>query len=117
MPSILLSDSRTLGSAKARPGARDDRDRSAPLRLTGAARSDRLAGMIGDKGSHGLALVNGWHFGRIAERSVDDELKAAEPHLSLLADMGCKVVFYGETGRMPRDPLAPLSARALSRGR
>jgi len=61
--------------------------------------------------SYDLELVTGWHSGRLTERSVDDELKAAEDHLALLTDMGCELVVYGETGRMPDDPSAPLSDR------
>ena len=47
-------------------------------------------------GAHGLALVSGWYSGRLARRSVDDEIAAVGPHLELLADNGAKVMVYGE---------------------
>ncbi len=58
----------------------------------------------------GLALVSGWHSGRLSERSIADELAAAEAHLALLSAMGSKVVVYGEIGRTPEGRV-PLSRR------
>ncbi len=46
--------------------------------------------------SHGLELVSGWYSGRLASRSVEDEITAVGPHLKLLADNGAKVMVYGE---------------------
>jgi len=46
--------------------------------------------------SHGLELVSGWYSGRLARRSVEDEIAAVGPHLKLLADNGAKVMVYGE---------------------
>ena len=46
--------------------------------------------------SHGLELVSGWYSGRLARRSVEDEIGAVGPHLKLLADNGAKVMVYGE---------------------
>src|SRR6266404_3287411 len=34
---------------------------------------------------HGLELVSGWYSGRLAKRSVEEEIAAAGPHLKLLA--------------------------------
>jgi inosose dehydratase len=47
-------------------------------------------------GRHGLALVSGWYSGRLARRSVADEIAAVGPHLDLLAKCGAKVMVYGE---------------------
>jgi inosose dehydratase len=46
--------------------------------------------------SHGLSLVSGWYSGRLAKRSVEDEIEAVGPHLKLLADNGAAVMVYGE---------------------
>ncbi|MBI2892782.1 MAG: myo-inosose-2 dehydratase [Deltaproteobacteria bacterium] len=46
---------------------------------------------------HGLDLVSGWFSGRLLERSVDEELRALEPHLSLLEALGSRVLVYAET--------------------
>ena len=45
---------------------------------------------------YGLEVVSGWYSGRLAERSVQEEIAAVEPHLRLLAGNGCKVMVYGE---------------------
>jgi len=46
--------------------------------------------------AHGLDLVSGWYSGRLAGRSVEDEIAAVGPHLKLLADNGAEVMVYGE---------------------
>jgi inosose dehydratase len=46
--------------------------------------------------SHGLELVSGWYSGRLAKRSVEDEIAAVGPHLELLAGNGANVMVYGE---------------------
>src|SRR6201989_3014254 len=46
--------------------------------------------------AHGLELVSGWYSGRLAKRSVEEEIAAVGPHLKLLADKGAKVMVYGE---------------------
>jgi len=43
-----------------------------------------------------LDVVSGWYSGRLATRSVEDEIDAVETHLNLLAENGCKVMVYGE---------------------
>jgi len=48
---------------------------------------------------HGLALVSGWYSSRLLERSVEDEKKAVEPHLSLLSALGGTVMVYAEVSR------------------
>ncbi|WP_266158076.1 myo-inosose-2 dehydratase [Dyella silvatica] len=46
--------------------------------------------------SYQLEVVSGWYSGRLAKRSVEEEIAAVEPHLRLLAANGCKVMVYGE---------------------
>ncbi len=46
---------------------------------------------------YGLALISGWYDGRCAEKSVEDEMEAITPHLTLLRDMGCRHVVYADT--------------------
>jgi inosose dehydratase len=46
--------------------------------------------------AHGLELVSGWYSGRLAQRSVEEEIAAVGPHLALLADNGAAVMVYGE---------------------
>jgi inosose dehydratase len=64
---------------------------------------------------HGLALASGWHSGSLAEKSVDDEMRAVADHARLLKALGASVMVYGETAMMaPGAPLdAPMSRRAL----
>lgn len=45
---------------------------------------------------YGLEVISGWYSGRLAQRSVAEEIAAVEPHLNLLAENGCKVMVYGE---------------------
>jgi inosose dehydratase len=47
-------------------------------------------------GAHGLACVSGWYSGRLAGRSADDEIRAVEGHLRLLAENAAPVMVYGE---------------------
>src|SRR3569832_1982781 len=42
--------------------------------------------------AHHLALVSGWYDGRILEKDVEAEYDAIVPHLTLLRDLGAKVV-------------------------
>ena len=45
---------------------------------------------------HGLVLVSGWYSLRLLERDADEELRAMQPHLDLLAALGCSVVIVAE---------------------
>ncbi len=47
--------------------------------------------------AHGLELVSGWWDGRIHEREVDAEFEATLPHLTLLRELGARVVVYADT--------------------
>ena len=47
---------------------------------------------------HGLKLVSGWYGALLRERSVEDEIRAMQPHLDLLAAMACPVMVFAEVG-------------------
>lgn len=62
--------------------------------------------------SYGLDVVSGWYSGRLAERSVQEEIAAVASHLRLLAENGCKVMVYGEVaGSIQGDCTVPLYKR------
>ena len=64
--------------------------------------------------AHGLELVSGWYSGRLAQRSVEEEIAAVGPHLALLADNGAKVMVYGEVAdSIQGAPRAAVQAAAL----
>ena len=60
---------------------------------------------------HGLALVSGWYSGRLARRSIDEEIAAVGPHLALLAEGGAGVMVYGEVADSIQGADAPLYKR------
>jgi inosose dehydratase len=61
---------------------------------------------------HDLKLVSGWYDGRMLERDVGQEFDAVQPHLTLLRDLGAKVVVYADTSRRAEgDLLQPASRR------
>jgi inosose dehydratase len=60
---------------------------------------------------HGLELVSGWYSGRLARRSVEDEIGAVGPHLKLLAENGAKVMVYGEVADSIQGSQVPLYKR------
>ena len=60
---------------------------------------------------HGLELVSGWHSGELARRSVEEEITAVGPHLKLLADIGAKVMVYGEVADSIQSSPVPLYKR------
>lgn len=61
--------------------------------------------------AHDLDLVSGWYSGRLARRSVTEEIAAVEPHLKLLADNGAKVMVYGEVADSIQGSSQPLYKR------
>jgi len=61
--------------------------------------------------AHGQALVSGWYSGRLARRSVEDEIAAVGPHLKLLADNGANVMVYGEVADSIQGAPQPLYKR------
>lgn len=71
---------------------------------TAAALGPILAG-------HKLQLVSGWYDGGILDRDVATEFAAAEPHLTLLRDLGCTHVVYADTSRRAGGLFEPASKR------
>lgn len=63
--------------------------------------------------AHGLSLVSGWYSGHIFEREVEAEFDAILPHLTLLRELGARVVVYADTSG-ERDQMSryPVSQRA-----
>ncbi|KVR00080.1 myo-inosose-2 dehydratase [Burkholderia ubonensis] len=62
-------------------------------------------------GEYDLSLVSGWYSGRLAQRSVDDEIAAVAPHLDLLAQNGATVMVYGEVADTIQGAPVPLYQR------
>jgi len=62
-------------------------------------------------GRHDLTLVSGWYSGRLARRSVAEEITAVGGHLALLADNGATVMVYGEVADGIQGASAPLYQR------
>jgi inosose dehydratase len=60
---------------------------------------------------HHLRLVSGWYGGGILERTVEEEFAALLPHLTLLRDLGCKVVVYADTSRGRHDGIFQPASR------
>jgi inosose dehydratase len=61
---------------------------------------------------HDLNLVSGWYSGRLLERPVEDEVKALQPHLTLLKTLGAKTMVFCEVSRCVHgDRKIPLSKR------
>ena len=72
-------------------------------------RSAELAPILA---SYDLDLVSGWYDGRILDREIDEEFEAILPHLTLLRDLGSKLVVYADTSRGRHDAIhAPISQR------
>jgi inosose dehydratase len=61
--------------------------------------------------AHGLALVSGWYSGRLARRSIDEEIAAVREHLALLAECGASVMVYGEVADSIQGADVPLYKR------
>jgi inosose dehydratase len=62
--------------------------------------------------SYQLKLVSGWYDGGILDRDVSAEFDRVLPHLTLLRDLGCKVVVYADTSRGRHDGIyQPISQR------
>jgi inosose dehydratase len=48
----------------------------------------------------GLRLVSGWHSTHVLERDPDEEARALDAHLDLLAALGCRVAIVAECSRV-----------------
>jgi inosose dehydratase len=61
---------------------------------------------------HGLELVSGWYSARLLERSVEDEIRAMQPHFALLKSLGATAMVFCEVSRCVHgDRRIPLSRR------
>src|SRR6202000_2804277 len=56
-------------------------------------------------------LVSGGYSGRLAQRSVEEEIAAVGPHLDLLAKNGATVMVYGEVADSIQGSPQPLYQR------
>lgn len=45
---------------------------------------------------HDVKLVSGWYSGELLTRSVEEEIEAVQPHLTLLRELGVKVMVFAE---------------------
>jgi inosose dehydratase len=75
----------------------------------------RVASQLGPiLARHGLDLVSGWYGSRLLERDVDAEMAEAEPHIALLAALGCTVMVHAEVSRaIHGERTTPLSRRPV----
>jgi inosose dehydratase len=63
---------------------------------------------------HGLAFVSGWHSLNLLAHTVAEEKAAIDPHLDLLAAMGCRVCIVCETSNAVHgDDVVPLADRPV----
>ena len=62
-------------------------------------------------GKYNLACVSGWYSGRLAHRSVEEEIASVASHLRLLADSGATVMVYGEVADAIQGEARPLYKR------
>ncbi|NOI77109.1 myo-inosose-2 dehydratase [Vibrio coralliilyticus] len=61
---------------------------------------------------HELQLVSGWYSGELLTRSVEEEIEAAQSHLTLLRELGAKVMVFAEvTGCIHGDQTTPAHLR------
>ncbi|UIN02563.1 myo-inosose-2 dehydratase [Yersinia ruckeri] len=59
-----------------------------------------------------LKLVSGWYSGCLLERSVEEEIAAVQPHLTLLRELGAKVMVFAEvTGCIHGEQQTPVHLR------
>jgi inosose dehydratase len=60
---------------------------------------------------YGLAFISGWHSMNLLVHSVEDELRAIQPHLDKLQHNGCKVAIVCETSNSVQGLAQPLASR------
>ncbi|PHM64936.1 sugar phosphate isomerase/epimerase IolE [Xenorhabdus stockiae] len=64
--------------------------------------------------SHYLKLVSGWYSGQLLTRSVEEEIAAVQPHLTLLRELGATVMVFAEvTDCIHGDQTKPVYLRPL----
>lgn len=69
---------------------------------------DRLKAVLAP---YQLACISGWYSGRLAERTVQEEIQAVNQHLELLAGIGSPVMVYGEVANAIQGLASPLYKR------
>ena len=62
---------------------------------------------------YGLAFISGWHSMNLLAHSVEDEIRAIQPHLDKLKHNGCKVAIVCETSNSVQGRPQPLSSRPV----
>lgn len=62
---------------------------------------------------YGLAFVSGWHSMHLLAHSVDDEIRAIQPHLDKLRHNDCDVAIVCETSNSVQGLAQPLSTRPV----
>jgi len=62
---------------------------------------------------YGLAFISGWHSMNLLAHSVEDEIRAIQPHLDKLKHNGCSVAIVCETSNSVQGLAQPLSARPV----
>jgi inosose dehydratase len=66
--------------------------------------------------AHGLTFISGWYGASLRTRSLEQEIDVLEPHLRLLAAMGCKVMVFCEvSGTVQNQRKVPLAERPVLR--
>src|SRR5690242_4983072 len=93
---VALSEGRSIGYEGFELGNKFPRESKALARVLDA---------------HGLSLVSGWYSGRLARRSAEEEIRAVDAHLRLLADNGATVMVYGEVADSIQGAPVPLYKR------
>ena len=111
-----LLEQRRPAVARRRDAARGRADRRQADRLPGLRARQQVPARIRRRCARccprtSLELVSGWYSGRLARRSVEEEIAAVGPHLKLLADNGAKVMVYGEVADSIQGAPQPLYKR------
>lgn len=64
--------------------------------------------------NHDLKTISGWYSGELLTRSIEEEIEAMQPHLTLLREMGCSVMVFAEvTNCIHGDFNTPVHQRPL----
>ncbi len=64
-------------------------------------------------GRYGLKFISGWYSTELLVRSVEDEIKAFQPHLAKLRENGCKVCVTAETSNAIHGSNKPLTQKPV----
>jgi len=64
-------------------------------------------------GQYGLRFISGWYSTELLARSVEDEIKAFQPHLAKLKQSNCKVCVTAETSNAIHGSNRPLAEKPI----